>query len=802
MKLPSSASLVRAFERPGLAFAVSAGPGAFITGSLSGLPATAAAWLTVGRRIIPLSPEEVRIFTFSTRPGLKLVTAWTRPASAAPARARAVARRLVRVSGLAPSASSAPPAASPPDRPPPPRVTVVVPNYNHAPYLRRRLDSLYAQTRAPDEILLLDDASTDDSAALLADYARRDPVPGRTRLLLNSVNSGGPFAQWALGLREARGDLVWITESDDWCADDFLARLLPAFTDPAVLLAHGLTTFVDANEHPVAQTHDKVFRPLPSRKWRRSHVDSAHREINLGLGVRNLIPNASAVVFRRPAGLPLLDDPEWRALRVCGDWIFYLHLLRGGKIAFVREALNYYRVHAANTSRQPRQEACYQREHALVARHLAATYRLATDVIPRQLALLQAHQARRQSDTDQSAPPASIRDCTAGTLPAAARAPNVLVAIHAFTPGGAEQFALQLALAFRRLGCAVTIADFARLPADPVVRALVPADVAVVRLDENRPRDLARFLRDFGIEWVSTHHPCCDIALALATLRLPRAARPRLFCTHHGYYHLDAARLFAHRALFDRAVDRWVNVSARGRLPFEVAGLASSGPDARFVQIPAAVFQYPVASVSRASLDLPDTAFVVCVASRALPEKGWREAIAAVAAARAETGLDLRLILAGSGPVHDSLHAEGTPAFVRLLGFRADVPALYATANLGLLATTYAGESCPLSVIECLAAGRAVVVTAIGETPAMLASTDGGQAGALIPPLPAEEFVPRLAAAISAFATDPALLAAAADRAPACARPYDLMAVAARYLALYRDLPFTDILPSPLNSTA
>jgi GT2 family glycosyltransferase len=59
--------------------------------------------------------------------------------------------------------------------PPRPSVTLVVPNYNHAHYLPESLGSIAAQTRAPDRVLIIDDASTDDSAAVIARFLADNP---------------------------------------------------------------------------------------------------------------------------------------------------------------------------------------------------------------------------------------------------------------------------------------------------------------------------------------------------------------------------------------------------------------------------------------------------------------------------------------------------------------------------------------------------------------------------------------------------------------------------------------------------
>lgn len=739
---------------------VSAGPETFLAATLRGVVQGDKGWLKIGNRIVPLeSGPDGLSARFLTRPGPKLVIAWLAPARGATA--RPVAARLVRISSQRPATSS--------------RVTVIVPCYNHAAYLPRRLASIYGQTRQPDEIILLDDASTDDSAAILARQASEDPMPGRTRFLPNSRNSGGPFAQWARGLRAATGDYVWIAESDDWCDADFLERILPAFGDPAVQLAQGLPAFVDADGAPADQSLDRMMRGLPiARRWRRSGVMPAHQAVNSGLAARNLVPNASAVVFRRPSsGLALLEDPDWATLRICGDWMFYLHLLRGGKIAFVREARSYYRVHAASTSRLAQRELRYLNEHAAVARVLAATYAVRPEMDARRLALLERQHARRHPDAPF---PAGIAVPPAPSEP---RRPAVLVALHSSARGGAESFAVRLAVALRALGCAVTLLDIAPAGGEPLAR---PADLPLVHAPNAGPRELARLLIDFGVEWISTHHALADLALARARARLPRASRPLLFCTHHGYYHLDAGLLFSRRRLFVAQVDLWIHVATRGREPLELAGIV---PPGRALKLPAAAPVAVAPPVPRAALDLPPEAFVVCVASRALPEKGWRESIAAVRLAREKTGADIRLILAGAGPMHDQLRSEGAPAFVRLLGHRSDIPSLFAACDLGLLATTYAGESCPLCVVECLAAGRPVVVTSVGDTPSMLTAPDGTIAGALVHR--GESFVPDLAAAVATLATDADAYRLAASVARVCAERHDIDKVAASYLAAYRE---------------
>ena len=70
-------------------------------------------------------------------------------------------------------------------------VSIIVPNYNHALYLRERLDSIYSQTYKKFEVILLDDASSDNSVEILTEYAQK--YPQKTRLIVNEKNSGKVF---------------------------------------------------------------------------------------------------------------------------------------------------------------------------------------------------------------------------------------------------------------------------------------------------------------------------------------------------------------------------------------------------------------------------------------------------------------------------------------------------------------------------------------------------------------------------------------------------------------------------------
>lgn len=113
-----------------------------------------------------------------------------------------------------------------------PLVSVIVPVFNTEKYLPRCLDSLLRQTYRHIEILAVDDASADASAAVLVAYAARDE-----RIRVFQKKNEGVAAARNLGLRQARGKWVMFCDSDDWVEPDWVQTLVEAVSLPGVDLA-------------------------------------------------------------------------------------------------------------------------------------------------------------------------------------------------------------------------------------------------------------------------------------------------------------------------------------------------------------------------------------------------------------------------------------------------------------------------------------------------------------------------------------------------------------------------------------
>lgn len=223
-----------------------------------------------------------------------------------------------------------------------PLVSVIIPNYNHAPYLRERIESVLAQKMDDMEVILLDDRSTDMSRDIIDSYRSHPKV---SHVVCNDNNSGSTFAQWKRGLSLARGRYVWIAESDDSADDRFLSTLVPLLeAHPEAVMAFSGSQMIDSDGLPIDGLDWDRYKPGQDA----TEIYAGDELIRRKLLWTADVYNASMVVFRRDAA-PAIEDAQL-SMRYCGDWLFWVNLAQNGAAVEVREKLNRFRQHNAKVS--------------------------------------------------------------------------------------------------------------------------------------------------------------------------------------------------------------------------------------------------------------------------------------------------------------------------------------------------------------------------------------------------------------------------------------------------------------------
>ena len=207
-----------------------------------------------------------------------------------------------------------------------PLVSAVIPAYNAAAYVREAIKSVLRQSYAPIECLVVDDGSTDETAAIVAAYGDRVRV-------LPQENRGVSVAR-NRGAREAAGDLLAFLDADDRWLPERMERQMQVLQDrPEIEAVVCATEVVDRELEPVG-----VVRQDPS-------ID-LH---DLLLCRASVVSVSSNLLVRREAFEAVGGFDE--RLSTSADWAMTFRLLQRGRLASLEDTLVQYRVHGSNMSR-------------------------------------------------------------------------------------------------------------------------------------------------------------------------------------------------------------------------------------------------------------------------------------------------------------------------------------------------------------------------------------------------------------------------------------------------------------------
>jgi Glycosyl transferase family 2 len=201
------------------------------------------------------------------------------------------------------------------------KISVVIPAYNAAPFLARCLESVFAQTLKPEEVIVVDDKSTDNTAALATELG--------AKVVRRAIN-GGLSAARNSGIQSASSEWIALLDADDVWLPEKLERQVAYIRPEVVLIYTGLRYFDDNGIRSVRPAID----PTQALKM---------------LRYRNPIP--CTYLVRREA---LMHDGGYREdIRACEDWEMLVRLQRLGKFVAVDEPLVDIYVHPGSLSANP-----------------------------------------------------------------------------------------------------------------------------------------------------------------------------------------------------------------------------------------------------------------------------------------------------------------------------------------------------------------------------------------------------------------------------------------------------------------
>lgn len=228
-------------------------------------------------------------------------------------------------------------------------VSVIIPNYNYADFIIERIDSVLLQTYPIHQIIILDDASMDNSIRVIERKIKEIKTTRpeiEVKFISNKKNSGGcVFAQWQKGIKEADGDYVWIAEADDSADRRFLEVAMKKFDAyPDSVLFYSDSYRINQDNKVISETCSDWADMWQEGRWKRDFHNNGKNEIINFLSGTNPILNVSSVVWKNLKELPKIFEGA-KKFRVAGDWYIYTCVLEYGDIVYSALPLNYYRKH-------------------------------------------------------------------------------------------------------------------------------------------------------------------------------------------------------------------------------------------------------------------------------------------------------------------------------------------------------------------------------------------------------------------------------------------------------------------------
>ena len=224
------------------------------------------------------------------------------------------------------------------------KISVAIASYNGARFIREQLESILRQTVPPDEIIVSDDGSTDQTLEIIRDIAGSDLAkPGQIILLTDNPIRGFAY-NFAHAIRHCSGDIIFLCDQDDiWLPDKVRDAYL---RHPDALCVFHNASSIDANGVPVAATLNSFINDL-SQSCQPGEIIQLSCDSYCAVAastpcVNGMIMSVSAQLLRSAFPFPPISSQH-------DGWLWFCAVARDGCF-YLNEILTRRRLHSNNTS--------------------------------------------------------------------------------------------------------------------------------------------------------------------------------------------------------------------------------------------------------------------------------------------------------------------------------------------------------------------------------------------------------------------------------------------------------------------
>lgn len=660
-----------------------------------------------------------------------------------------------------------------------PVISVIVPNYNHARFLKDRLDSIINQTYKNIELIILDDKSSDNSVEVIKNYLNNKRVT--YKLIVNEQNSGNVFKQWKKGIELATGDWIWICESDDIADKNFLNNMLPVLSYRSVQMAFGRIQFMDSQGNPY-EGLDEYRESAEANIWRQTFIRPAFEWFNNAFGIRNVYANASGGLFRRQ----ILNNDIWQKAceyKICGDWYLYLQLAGAGQIAYEPTAVSYFRQHQNNTSASNFHQLYYYQERLAILHEIKAKWDISEDIQDRFIDIVKQEYLHNKMTLGKFE---TIFE-KAINLNINREKIHIQLYFLGFHAGGGELFPIVLANQLYDLGHTVSMVALDLDHINENMRIKLNNAIPVYHISE--VLNDSKFLQRAGVDVIHSHIVNADRVIT-EYLDMTGTAIPYIV-TMHGSHTSNHDNYKEEVKLLTEYVSKWIYIADKNLDYFKDNKLPEC------IKFPNAMpVDARIPDSSRESLRIGVDDIVFVFAARGIPEKGWAVLIQAflellqiLKIQKNQENKKVHLVLMGSGEAQEQAQklAQNNP-YIHFLGYEIAVNGVFKYSDCLVLPTRFEGESYPLCLIQAIQEKLPCIATDIGEISSMIQDDNGGYAGILIQNNPDDKvFTASLTSAMLDMCdTDNRL--SYKQKVENILKRYDMKLLAERYIDVYREV--------------
>lgn len=222
------------------------------------------------------------------------------------------------------------------------KISVAMAIFNGEKYIKKQLESILNQTIVPDEVIIIDDCSTDRTVEVVENYVRNNQL-SFCKLFVNSINLGYK-KNFYRALSKTSGDIIFLSDQDDEWEKNKLKKIIDVFKENQdVLAVNSAVKYIDERSNPFSIKSQKNYYNANFLYSRDSIKKITYFDKNY-ISKHNISPGCS-MAFRKSI---LEDFLKIYDFRMPHDWFINLIAAYKGGCVFFDETLTKYRIHSSN----------------------------------------------------------------------------------------------------------------------------------------------------------------------------------------------------------------------------------------------------------------------------------------------------------------------------------------------------------------------------------------------------------------------------------------------------------------------